>query len=48
VHLLGKQLLYRNIGFEVGELSSHPVHNTEYGAKENFGVLQKSMNESVI
>jgi hypothetical protein len=48
VYLLGTQLLHRNIGFEVGELASHPVCNTELGAKENFGVLQKPMNQSVI
>jgi hypothetical protein len=48
VYLLGTQLLYRNIGFEVGELGSHPVCNTEHGTKENFGVLQKPMNPSVI
>jgi len=28
MYLLGTQLLYRNIGFEVGELGNHPVCNT--------------------
>lgn len=48
VYLLGTQLLYRNIGFEVGEVGTHSLCNTEHGAKENFGVLQKPMNQSVI
>jgi hypothetical protein len=48
VYFVGTQIQYENIGFEVGKLGSHPVYNTERGAKENFSVQQKRTNQSAI